>query len=75
MGSVVDCGWDRLLHHAHVSQIKAENYRPKDNRKAVIIGTHPSVDISQVGHFKVAVDISRPLGLSATARVEIPMSI
>ena len=29
---------DRLLHHAQVVQIQGESYRPKDKRKAGIIG-------------------------------------
>lgn len=45
---------DRLLHHAHVIQIKAESYRLRDKRKAGIIGTRQPVVISQVGQFEVA---------------------
>jgi DNA replication protein DnaC len=29
---------DRLLHHAHVVQIRGESYRLKDKRKAGVIG-------------------------------------
>ena len=38
---------DRLLHHAHVVQIRGESYRLKDKRKAGVIGqsmTLPSME-------------------------------
>lgn len=30
--------WDRLLHHAHVIQIRGDSYRLKDKRRAGLIG-------------------------------------
>lgn len=37
---------DRLMHHAHLIQIKGDSYRLKDKRKAGVLGLteHPSTD-------------------------------
>lgn len=40
---------DRLLHHAHVIQIKGESYRLKDKRKAGIIKLRQQVEPVEVG--------------------------
>jgi DNA replication protein DnaC len=42
---------DRLLHHAHVIQIKGDSYRLKDKRKAGIIQARPTAEIGEVGQF------------------------
>lgn len=42
---------DRLLHHAHVIQIKGESYRLKDKRKAGIIKPRLTADSNEVGQF------------------------
>jgi DNA replication protein DnaC len=42
---------DRLLHHAHVIQIKGESYRLKDKRKAGIIKARHTADSIEVGQF------------------------
>jgi DNA replication protein DnaC len=33
---------DRLMHHAHLIQIKGESYRLKDKRKAGVLGLTPT---------------------------------
>lgn len=40
---------DRLLHHAHVIQIKGESFRLKDKRKAGIIQARQTVQPIEVG--------------------------
>ncbi len=42
---------DRLLHHAHVIQIRGESYRLKDKRKAGIIKPRLPADSIEVGQF------------------------
>lgn len=42
---------DRLLHHAHVIQIKGESYRLKDKRKAGIIKARHITETAEVGQF------------------------
>ena len=36
---------DRLMHHAHLIQIKGESYRLKDKRKAGVLGLTQSTTI------------------------------
>lgn len=42
---------DRLLHHAHVIQIRGDSYRLRDKRKAGIIQARPRAESSEVGQF------------------------
>lgn len=42
---------DRLLHHAHVIQIRGESYRLKDKRKAGIIKARHTTESETVGQF------------------------
>ena len=56
----------RSLADTHVStKINAESDRLRAQRTAAIIATRQPVDISQVGHFEVAVDSVRPGSSSA----------
>ncbi|RWU14415.1 ATP-binding protein, partial [Xanthomonas phaseoli] len=40
---------DRLLHHAHVIQIKGESFRLKDKRKAGLIPSRQTAEPIEVG--------------------------
>ncbi|BBO59029.1 IS21-like element helper ATPase IstB [Mycoavidus sp. B2-EB] len=42
---------DRLLHHAHVVQLKGESFRLKDKRKAGIIQPRQTLEENRVGQF------------------------
>lgn len=53
---------DRLLHHAHVIQIRGESYRLKDKRKAGIIKPRLPADSIEVGQQLAAPD--KEIGLA-----------
>lgn len=46
---------DRLLHHAHVIQMKGESFRLKDKRKAALVSSRLPPQENSVAHFSVAV--------------------